>query len=720
MNKDPFIEKDGGFTTVGVAVALLLVMALLFSAVQVRWVQSHSADIQFVADAGALAGGNVVGEYLVLARVADAVVLSLSLLGMATYGIAIVVCCIPDMQQVGVKMLEFGQKVFDARDKVADTAAKALDALQAALPFLIALNASAAIEANCSINASYSNYRGLAIPLPITGEETAFPDVGEAAQSATDLDDQNTEAAEHTQAAQIAYEAMELAQQTAYMADCGNNPAYCMYERAAKLAVLSGSRNQYFSSVDTWLFDYAYERAINYYTQRLAREAPKDQSLSEQVQSFCRTRFYTYALQELRAGSCTTLPDGRLIGCFPLLPCNNNEMRQTRLFTERVYPLSADGVLHGSTACPAYAEAGAGGSGSVAELEAGTHQHCPTCGFSAVNIGQVALATTSTASGFEHYYHIVAEQASLYQRAAEEYAHETEAAQESAQRSFDLFEAAMAVLSTPRLKPLPPGHNGVIAIVVDTSAHSIPAGFTNSAVSSSAQVQPRLAIAAAALAEEQADYGANILASFLDRAQAQLESSSSSLALVGLEVFAGILDIWGSALLVYSRGGDAISEGLGTFLDSIPFVRATLLSRWARDALADVVEALGLEGADLDTPRPLLVNTIHVLRASDAAPAAALLGVKEAYTSLGGSGSGTFGEMLVDGFTSALASQATELLEQEFTIYEISFGDMPGLPSIPITLHLPDSAVERGRAVIDSLAGNLNTSLGGGNHAVWE
>ena len=67
---------------------MLLAVSLVMSSAQIAWVNSNSADAQFAADAGALAGENVVGEYLVVARVADAVVLSLSLLGISLLGMA--------------------------------------------------------------------------------------------------------------------------------------------------------------------------------------------------------------------------------------------------------------------------------------------------------------------------------------------------------------------------------------------------------------------------------------------------------------------------------------------------------------------------------------------------------------------------------------------------------------------------------------------------------
>lgn len=712
------MASDGGFTTVGVAVALLLVMALLFSAAQVRWVQSHSADIQYVADAGALAGGNVVGEYMVVARVADAVVLSLSLLGMVVYGVAIVVSCIPLMQSVGAELMQFGSKVFKARDSCAKNAAQALNALQAALPFLIAVNAAATIEANSDISASTASYHGLAIPLPLQGEDVRFPDDDAAEQSGDALSEQNEQTAELTDAAEDARKTMESSKQRAYEADCVNNPR-CMYERAGTLASMSGSSNPRFSSADTWRFDDAFARAKTYYARRLALEKPESQAVDKLIQSFCRERLYRFAIDEMNRGWCTTSADGVLDAYFPLLPKNTAEMRQTTLYTERVYPVSADGVLHGTTACPAYQSAGAAGTGSVAELESGRYRTCASCGFTVASLGNVASATTNINTGFEYYYRIVAEEAKRYQKASEDYTRETQEARDSASESLDIFEEALKALKTPRLNPRPPGHNGVIALVIDLESLAIPMGLTNSAVDSTAQLQPRMALSAVALAEEHAGHGANILASFLDRIKA--EQDQSSLALGALGAFDGILEVWGSALLVYSQGGDAISDGLGAFLDAIPLVKSTPLSRWARDALAETVEAVGLQGAELDTPRPLVVNSIHVLRASDAAPARALLAAKETYTSSRGSGSGTLDTALVEGLAGALADQVPELLQGELTLYEISFGDDLGLPRIPLTLRLPDGLVARGQALVDGVESSISSGLqGGGNGTLWE
>ena len=53
---DLFVTEEGAYTTVASAVAMLVVLALLFSAVSAVWSLSRSADVQAVADSAALAG----------------------------------------------------------------------------------------------------------------------------------------------------------------------------------------------------------------------------------------------------------------------------------------------------------------------------------------------------------------------------------------------------------------------------------------------------------------------------------------------------------------------------------------------------------------------------------------------------------------------------------------------------------------------------------------
>ena len=104
------LHDEDGMTTVGMVVSLLLALSMIFSSAQVYRIQSVSSRVQSVADAGALAAGNVVAEFMVAVRVCDSVALSLSLTSLTSTGLRVVACCVPGGQGVGAKLLEAGAR----------------------------------------------------------------------------------------------------------------------------------------------------------------------------------------------------------------------------------------------------------------------------------------------------------------------------------------------------------------------------------------------------------------------------------------------------------------------------------------------------------------------------------------------------------------------------------------------------------------------------------
>ena len=716
------IARDGGFTSAGVAVVLLLVISLLFSAAQVRWISTTSADIQFVADAGALAAQNVVAEYEVIAQVADAVVLSMSLFGIMVYGVAIVLSCIPYCEEAGVKLFDFGRKVFDARDKVSEQAANMLNLLQKALPFLCAANASRVISGNQTSTDSSVRYIGLAIPLPLTGEEVGFPDNDEARSHEDELADKNAETSELSDEAGKAKEKMDESKYEGWFADCGSSPR-SMQERAGSLGGLSGAQNPYYSSPDLWEFEYALNRVKTYYQARLNNEVPASASLEDQVKYFVHIRFFTFVVKEMAGAYAHVNADGTLDAYFPSIPHSPSELRSTTLYTEAVYPVCGNEMIHGSPKCPSYNEHGAAGYGSLEQQERGVYRKCDTCDFDISTIGNVANITTNTSSGFEYHYRKVKEAAEHYQQAAKEFAENSSEAKESAQKAFSIFETLLEAIRVPRLQAHPPGRNGCIAVVIDFSSHSVPSVFSSSLVGGDASLQPRLAISAAAMAADEASFGDNVISSFLDRVKEDAGhegAGSFSLGSIVTWFFDGVLDIWGNALLAYNYGIDSLVKGVGGIIRVIPVVGGPLAS-WAENALTDSLKALGLYGAALSTPKPVLVNSLHVARASDSLFGDVLVGAQEAYSSFTEFGSANLGPELANSLIKEFETRGAEFLESEFTLFTISFGDFPGLPEIPITISLPDKLIDEGKSVLADISSRLSSLfIGEGTNAVWE
>ena len=86
----PFYKDDGGFSTVGMVLALLISVSLVLGATQVYRIRSESATVQNVADMCALAAEKQVASFYLVAQLCDCVVLSMSLLGLSSIGLGVV------------------------------------------------------------------------------------------------------------------------------------------------------------------------------------------------------------------------------------------------------------------------------------------------------------------------------------------------------------------------------------------------------------------------------------------------------------------------------------------------------------------------------------------------------------------------------------------------------------------------------------------------------
>lgn len=243
-------KKDDGFTTLSVVVSLLLTLSLIFSTAQVYRISSASADIQNVADSCSQASENQVAEFMILVRLSDSVVLSLSLGGIICAGLGTVAMCTPVTAGASEFLLEASKKMFDARDSFANKSAKTLNEIQKALPFLASVKAFQVAKANNG-GTFNANYISLALLMPGEGVTIEPGNINEAKGV---LEEINANSDEIKQAAREADEAAQKANEAkvrAFMADCGCNPNYCMYERAKNKAYLTGADNPLYNSPDT-------------------------------------------------------------------------------------------------------------------------------------------------------------------------------------------------------------------------------------------------------------------------------------------------------------------------------------------------------------------------------------------------------------------------------------------------------------------------------------
>lgn len=599
-----FADEEGS-TTVAAAVAVLVALALVFGMANTEWVASRAADVQAVADAGALAGVNVVASYATVAQVLDALVLSMGLVGMLTLAIGLVLSAIPVTDAAGPPVLRAATSVFEARAKLSRTAAQGLERLEKAVPFLVAANALAVVRANASADGSYV---GVAIPYPLEGAsdfgDLSADDVAEKVEEARGQGDEIEELSRLAdEAKQLADEALERG----WRADCGDDPS--MRERAESLAGLSGALNPNYPTTTGWDFGVPILRARAYYRQRLASEAPLDGTPAEATRSAARKAFYAYAYEQVSQSSYTENDDGTVVCDLRELPANTSDVRATSLYTDAVWPCTmeeAGRTIHSYAGCPG-ATGPSAGLASVADEESGACAECPVCQFTVVDLGRAPAASTSISNGFEYHWRLVVEASRDYQARRAEQAQQEAAAREASEQATDLFREALERLSAIRVELAPPGRYGCVCIVADPSSHLAP-GDLATVVSSGASIPARVAVSAAALARDGSSSGNNVLAGFFDGLVAQ------GGAVGGVStVLDAVMSAWGGLLTAYGDGYRAFTQAMQSAFRGLSSLGMGGVSTWLKGALEDAVALTGLQPADLSAKKPVLVNSVDVM-----------------------------------------------------------------------------------------------------------
>ncbi len=719
-----FLRDEEGFTTAGMVLALLITLSLLFTAAQVYRIQSASAEVQDVADAAALSAENQVAEFMLIARFCDAIVLSLTLTSVAVTGLGIVALCTPVTAELSDALVSAGRKLMEARNAFSERASAALDKLQAALPYFSAACAASVARANDGDSAG-SSYVGIAMLVPDEGKKLV-PDKAQKAQDLIDdVDENSDEIKDDAERAEEASKRADECKLRAFQHDCGLNPDYCMYERAARLAGMGGADNPLYSSVDAWSFSVALDRAQRYYLARLELESPEGGSVHEQAKSALRERFYSYAVDLLDEGYVHDDEDS-FEAHFPLLPANTDQVRSTELYTEHVYPVTVDTTetqtqtevvtevdgqlvtetvvetqteqhytMHAWSGCP---NAGSPATyGSIRMLDGGGFETCPLCEFEVQSMGKVAAASTSIENGFEYHYKIVAEEAESYEEARKEAQKPKEEVKSSVSDLLEELVEALKEGAEKRIAPEPPGRYGAIAFVVNTGTTSAAGGFTSAFAPNSGTLGPRAAIAAATLVDEGSDEGRTVLNSALDGLK---DGGGIAVGAAGM-----VLDAWSWLVVAYGNGQTALVSAIEEGLDGMPLMGSSGLGTWAAEKLTGAIEAVGLQPAEVGALKAVLVNTGHVAGKGDG-QASGLVEVKKRVITHPMMSTDLFSSVLTEAERAAVAK--VEGLGDSVQMASIELLGEGG-PSIPVTIPIPESAKEYGVSAIQGLIGRIRS-----------
>lgn len=663
---DLFIE-DGAYTTVGSAVAILMVLALLLSASLAVWTSSRASDVQPSADATALAGANVVASYHTAATVVDASVLSMGLAGFTMAGVGLVGLLVPGAHTAAAKTIDAGVRMIKLRNQFASSASKGLKQLETSLPYLVAANATRTCVAQDTERVSYAG-TALAVPRTSASEFPALEGDGIATDALEGASGELDQAAQDlAEAAQRTAQAKERA----WLADCGQE-GMNMQERAGKLLGISDVDNPDFASSLTWDPQVALARTRAYYRWRLEHNAAEGSGVEAQADAAARRAFYAYALDRFEGASVSEV-DGRIVSTVELLPKNTEEVRATALYTDAVWPSTAepDGLtLHYGAECPG-ATGGAGPMLAVSSIETGQARECSTCRFGVGDLGKAPAASTSIDNGFEYHLRAFTLALNEYVDARNAELELERAAQGKAEQAGDAFDEAISALANKRPRIAPPGRYGCVAIVA--AGELVPSGELDTPFATGEEVPARGAVSAAVLAPDAATRENNVLASFFSSIEKRVGTDGPA-GLVD-----SVMDLWGDLLVSYgdaAEGLGGVTDGLLAGLDSIG---AGPVARWLGDRITGVMKGLGLEPVDLSLRKPVLTDTSRVLSHSGAD---GLASVQDMLRSI--PAGATDPAAILEAVGYEVGNYLTGL---EFTVAEIP---LPTGGSIPLTIRLRD------------------------------
>ncbi len=611
---EQFMCSKDGFSSAGLAVALLLACALVFSGVHIYIVMDESNQVQHVADVAAQAAGHEVCAYITTVRICDAALLSMSLTSITLAGIGIVCCCVPSAQSVGTKCIEASQKIVRVEEHTADCLVKFLNSMQQALPILSQAQVTLVATENSNDDVAYRavtelvpNHADL-IQNPF--DESMFESIDEVADDAQGIQDKSTQVQE-------SYDKAQEALRQGYLHDCGNAPGPCMYERASVLSDILIHDNPLVHSQNTWSFQIPLDRAIAYYKSRAAEEVPGPGNFDEKIKSILRARFYDYMYQELQNVSVQII-DGEIESIqFPDVPTTKEQIMKTSMYTDKVYPVSAGienlPLLHVWSGCP-YCDAPYE-KGSLEQLDDGVYDVCPGCALTTAQLARVAAITSSVESGFEYHYKKVAEAADVYSKAMREVKPLEQEVKQDVQQDLDILQKTAQSLNNCRIEVYPAGNCGAVVAVAahyESDIEVLP-------FSKGLACRDGAAISGVTIVDNSDE---SVLEGVQDTIGSKLgiESVSSGLSFIG--------DVWTWTLDIYAKGINGSADGIRNICDSLPLVSSSGLGSWAQEALLNCIAGIGFKPANISKPKVAVVNSLHVAKYGDGVLSEALRRMK--------------------------------------------------------------------------------------------
>ena len=568
------------------AVSVMLSVVLMFSGIRLYQVTTIAASAQESADAAVVSAEGEVAKFYTIANTADTAILCMNATQYVMWGASVVMACTGNVAG-SAEMLANANRVGSARTNFSTKAKQGLNAYQTALPLIAASKGSSLISEN---QLEGDDAKGVAVLVPMKGENINV-NTDELDSAAEDAGNAVSEAQKRGEELKNLSDAMDAKKTRAYQLDCGDNPSYCLYERAKSLANMPGGSNPYYASADSWDFNVAFDRSLAYFNARYESENPSAQSsVREQSRSYLRKDYYAWAakkMQECKTGGSNSLYN------WPDIYHDARGFRGSERYFETIYPITFkddEMIMHSNSALPC-AE-GAEEFGSCADYDEGDFVQCPECEFSTSNTGNIGSATTNTETGFEHYFQEICKLKSEYDEAKQKYDEESEKMKGSVDDANEKMGNFLSAAKKARISVSPPGREGAVLLSITEHANKS-SSVTNLFVSQNSNQGTTFSVSGSKLEVDENESGFALIAK-------RLKSSGTG---AGAQVWNSTLDGFCSGKAVSSS---EISRQVGGGVLSN-------IGSYAMDKLGKTLDAAGLAPADWSGKKPIIVNTDEVV-----------------------------------------------------------------------------------------------------------
>ncbi len=588
---DKFKDEDG-FSSHVYALAILLSLALIFSLATSQWVMQKTSSIQTVADSAALSASNTSASFKQITQVADAVIFTIGITGVISIGIGFVMSCVPAVSSYGVELTDFGVRTIRARNRAADKIYRVLENLERAMPFLIGGSAARTIAAQSNENFKYHGY---AICFPMQSEST-YPD-SDTILISDDITQKAKELAENTAHEEAYNKQKDKAQEDGWYADCGN-PEHSLYERAAHLGHLQLDENPYYPSPEQWTFAAPILRSRAYYKNRYDAEHPEGSEIDEVRSSECRKYFYKHATDLLKTAYYIE-NDNYTDIYIPKLPATLDDYKNSELYTDKQW-LADESYIHVTQNCPHIHQPHH--LDSLSKLEGSDLSECPYCRLSISDVSLVTRLTSVNPTGYEYWYIKVQEASERYKEASDKLDELQKARRAEEDEIADRYKEVLEQFSLQRVKFVPPGARGSIALVYREQGAKLPSKLKGP-FAEEKTLPAGYAISASALAPDASADTTHMLNGLV---QAIVPKNSEG-GIVGI-----CLDIWGDLLVGYGKKVDSLNQGLDSASENIGSLASPYLQR-IKSLLNRTLAEIGLEPVDMKIYKPTLVQSIKVI-----------------------------------------------------------------------------------------------------------